>query len=195
MTKLVDSREYCSCSSCSITDTNVSLVAQTVKHLSAMKETQVWSLGWEDPLEKEMATHSSILPWKIPWTEELGRLQSMGSRRVRHGWSTSIFTSWYTAPQSKSHPALLLCVGLGYITALKPKSWFIDLLEIYVYTIKPFIFYSFKKKTIVVWWHIEQSVFHIYSLMSLDIIYSSKINTTTYAINLSITFKSLFVAH
>ena len=58
-------------------------MAQTVKHLSAMQETQVRSLGWEDPLEKEMATHSSILAWKIPWTEEPGRLQSMGSQRIR----------------------------------------------------------------------------------------------------------------
>ena len=55
-----------------------------VKRLPAMWETQVPSLGWEDTLEKEMATHSSILAWKIPWTEEPGRLQSMGSQRVRH---------------------------------------------------------------------------------------------------------------
>jgi len=49
-----------------------------------MQEAQVLSLGWEDPLEKEMATHSSILPWEIPWTEELGGLQSRGHKRVRH---------------------------------------------------------------------------------------------------------------
>ena len=55
-----------------------SLVAQTVKHLPTMQETQVQSLGREDPLEKEMATHSSTLAWKIPWTEKPGRLQSMG---------------------------------------------------------------------------------------------------------------------
>ena len=61
-----------------------SLVAQTVKHLPAMWETWVQSLGWEDPLEKEMATHSSTLAWKIPRTEESGRLQSMGSQRVGH---------------------------------------------------------------------------------------------------------------
>ena len=61
-----------------------SLVAQMVKHLPAMRETQVRFLGWEDPLEKEMATHSSVLAWKIPWTEEPGRLQSMGLQRVRH---------------------------------------------------------------------------------------------------------------
>ena len=55
------------------------LVAQMVKCLPTMRETQVRSLGWEDPLEKEMATHSSILAWKIPWTEECGSLQSMES--------------------------------------------------------------------------------------------------------------------
>ena len=55
-----------------------------VKHLPKMQETQVLSLGWEDPLEKEMATHSSTLAWKILWTEEPGRLQSMGSQRVGH---------------------------------------------------------------------------------------------------------------
>ena len=54
-------------------------MAQTVKHLSAVRETWVRSLGWEDPLQKEMATHSSTLAWKIPWMEEPGRLQSMGS--------------------------------------------------------------------------------------------------------------------
>ena len=59
-----------------------SLVAQTVKHLPAMCETQVRSLGWEYPLEKEMASHSSILAWKIPWTEEPGGLQSVGLLRV-----------------------------------------------------------------------------------------------------------------
>ena len=61
-----------------------SLVAQMVKHLPTMWEIQVRSLGWEDPLEKEMATHSSTLAWKIPWTEECGRLQSVGSQSVRH---------------------------------------------------------------------------------------------------------------
>ena len=55
-----------------------SLVAQMVKHLPTMQETQVQSLGQKDPLEKEMATHSSTLAWKIPWTEEPGRLQSIG---------------------------------------------------------------------------------------------------------------------
>ena len=60
------------------------LVAQTVKNLPAVRETQVQSLRWEDPLEKEMTTHSSILIWEIPWTEEPGGLQSMGLQRVGH---------------------------------------------------------------------------------------------------------------
>ena len=64
--------------------TRTSLVAQTVKCLPTVRETQVRSLGQEDLLEKEMATHSSTLAWKIPWTEERGRLQSMGSQRVGH---------------------------------------------------------------------------------------------------------------
>ena len=61
-----------------------------VKHLSTMWETRVQSLGREDLLEKEMATHSSILAWKIPWAEKPGRLQSMGSQRVGHDWATSL---------------------------------------------------------------------------------------------------------
>ena len=72
-----------------------SLVAQMVKHLPTMWETRVWSLGWEDPLEKEMATYSSILAWKIPWTEELGWLLSMESKRVGHNWVTSLSLSLY----------------------------------------------------------------------------------------------------
>ena len=61
-----------------------SLMAQTVKNLPAMQDTWVQSLAWEDPLEKGKATHSSILAWRIPWTKEPGRLQSIGSQRVRH---------------------------------------------------------------------------------------------------------------
>ena len=64
------------------------LVVQTVKNLPAMQETQVWSLGQEDPLEREMATHSSILACKIPWMEEPGGLQFMGSQKVGHDLMT-----------------------------------------------------------------------------------------------------------
>ena len=59
-------------------------MAQTVKNPPTMRETWIQSLGWEDPLEKGMATRSSVLAWRIPWTKEPGGLQSMGSQRVRH---------------------------------------------------------------------------------------------------------------
>ena len=68
-----------------------SLVAQTVKRLSTMQETWVWSLGREDPLEKEMAIHSSTIAWKIPWTDEPDKLQSTGLQRVGHDWATSLY--------------------------------------------------------------------------------------------------------
>ena len=71
----------------------VFLLPQMVKNLPAMQETWVQSLGWEDPLEKEMATHYSILAWRIPWTEEPGRLQYMGSQRVGQDWATSLLLS------------------------------------------------------------------------------------------------------
>ena len=67
-------------------------MAQTVKNLPAMQESWVWSLGQEDPLEKRMATHSSTLVWRIPWTEELGRLHFIGSQRVRHDRSDLGYT-------------------------------------------------------------------------------------------------------
>ena len=66
-----------------------SLMVQTVGNLPAMQESRVWSLGPENPLEKETATHSSILAWEIPWTEEPDRLQSMELQRVRHNWETN----------------------------------------------------------------------------------------------------------
>ena len=68
------------------------LVTQTVKNPPAIQETQVWSLGQEDPLEKGITTHSSILAWRIPWTEEPGGLQSMRLQRVRHSWVINTFT-------------------------------------------------------------------------------------------------------
>ena len=67
-----------------ILNKGASLLAQMVENSPTIQETRVRSLGWEDPLEKGMATHSSILAWRIPWTEEPGGLQSMGSQRVRH---------------------------------------------------------------------------------------------------------------
>ena len=69
-----------------------SLVTQTVKNPPAVQKIWVQSLGQEEPLEKGMATHSSFLAWRIPWTEEPGGLQFLGSQRVRHNWATDTFT-------------------------------------------------------------------------------------------------------
>ena len=90
-----------------------SLVAQTVKNLPAMQEIQVRSLGWEDPLEKGMATHSSILAWEIPLTEEPGGLQSMGLQRVGHNWVTNthayVWLIHFAAPHCKQGIVKQLC--------------------------------------------------------------------------------------
>ena len=67
------------------------LVAQLVKNLPAVQETWVWYLSWEDPLEKEVATHSNILAWEISWTEEPGGLHSLGSQRDGHDWATNTY--------------------------------------------------------------------------------------------------------
>ena len=89
-----------------------SLVAQMVKRLPAMWETRVWSLCWEDLLEKEMATHSSILAWRIPRMEEHGRLQSMGSQRVGHNRATSL--SLCARSSLLSMDFSLLCFSYGW---------------------------------------------------------------------------------
>ena len=95
-----------------------SLVAQMVKHLPAMPitwETRVQSLGQEDLLEKEMATHSSILAWKIPWMVEPSRLQSMGSQRVGHDWATLLLSLYRS---------LSAYVDEGYCLDAKTERYF-----------------------------------------------------------------------
>ena len=111
-----------------------SLVAQIVKHLPTMQETRVRSLGWEDPLEKDMATHSSILAWRIPWTEETGRLLSVGSQRVRHDWAAdTLILGWPCSTRLSRHPGphdLSSLLSLGHRSCwhwprnLRPRSWF-----------------------------------------------------------------------
>ena len=87
-----------------------------------MWETWVQSLGWEDPLEKEMATHSSTLAWKIPWTEEPGRLQSMGSQRVWHDWVTSLSFFFFLLQMSRWRPSGPS--GKFQLTGVSdPKDW------------------------------------------------------------------------
>ena len=91
-----------------------SLVAQMVKNLPALQETRVWSLGGEDPLEKGMAAHSSILVWRIPWTEEPGRLQSMGSQRIGHGWVTNTGKLYFNILYLKNQVQLLCMSSRGW---------------------------------------------------------------------------------
>ena len=100
-----------------------SLVAWMIKNLPVMWETRVWSLGGEDPLEKEIATHSSILAWRTPWTEEPGGLQSMGSRRVRHNWATNT-QLLYGVFRSHKNILILTLVMVGVII-LKTIVWYI----------------------------------------------------------------------
>ena len=92
----------------------VSLVSQTVNNLPAMWETLVWPLGREDPLQKEIITHFSILAWRIPWREELGGLQSMGSQRVGHDWATEL--NWYVKE-------VCVCVQLLSCVQLFATPW------------------------------------------------------------------------
>ena len=99
-----------------------SLVAQMVKNLPPMRETCVWSLGWEDPLEEGMATHCSILFWRIPMVEEPGSLQSIGSQRVRQDWVTkhSTFQGIFPTQGSNPHPLHWQAGSLPVVLPGKP---------------------------------------------------------------------------
>ena len=105
-----------------------------------MQETQVRSLGQEDPLEEEMTTHSSFLAWRIPWTEEPGRLQSMGSQRVGHSKGTkqeasALLGSW---PPPASNPAIAHC--LPHIMLLpSQRQWITNLKSVYTMSPPPLL--------------------------------------------------------
>ena len=114
------------------------LLAQTIRNLPAMQETWVWSLEWEDPLDKGMASHSSILAWEIPWTEKLCRLQSMGWQRVRQNWATKALTQLKWGDQKgvlscpviiaethrkKKDSSFLARLSLGVFTVALPTSF------------------------------------------------------------------------
>ena len=94
---------YITESLCRMPETRASLVAQLVKNLPAMQETWVQSLSWEDPLEKEVATHSSALTWRIPGTEEPGGLQSMGSQTVGDDCATKFHFHFHRHYKSPSN--------------------------------------------------------------------------------------------
>ena len=105
-----------------------SWVAQMVKRLLTMQETQVRSLGREDPLEKEVAAHSSTLAWKIPWTEESGRLQSMGSQRVGHDWATSLSLSLDRPAWEGSNLGILINFQISVNLSCQIKNWCLEIL-------------------------------------------------------------------
>ena len=100
-----------------------SLVAQMVKNLPAMQETLVQSPGWEDPLEMEMATHSSILAWRIPWTEKPARLHSMGLQRVGRDSATNTISSLRAPDPSLLGPPNFLSTCLGIDSLIPPFSF------------------------------------------------------------------------
>ena len=96
-----------------------------VKNLPAMQETRVRSLGQENPLEKGMETHSSILAWGIPWTEEPGGLQSMGSQKVGHDWVTNFhfhFVFQWTQGETSSEDRLACFLGSGMVASSIPMK-------------------------------------------------------------------------
>ena len=112
-----------------------SLVAQRLKHLPPMRETWVRSLGQEDPLEKEMAIHSSILAWRIPWMEKPSRLQSTGLQRVGHNWATSSYLCPLppvslilnlTSPPAIKHQPAAGGWHLPLFVSLERRSWLLS---------------------------------------------------------------------
>ena len=111
------------------TGVSSSLVAQRLKRLPAIRETWVRSLGWEDPLEKEMATYSSILAWKIPWAEKPGRLQSIESKEVRHDWASNIsLYNWLLNILKFYHS--IYCIT--FIVYVSPKQISLSYILIYI---------------------------------------------------------------
>ena len=103
-----------------------SLVTQMVKNLPAIRDTWARSLGWGDPLEKEMSTHSGILAWGIPWTEEPGGLQSMGLQRVGRDWVTNTFLTQKVAPNTLLVFLLRYLRGLSVSNLSVSRCWYPD---------------------------------------------------------------------
>ena len=101
-------------------------LAQMAKRLPAMRETWVLSLGWEDPLEKEMTTHSNTVAWKIPWIEDPGRLQSMWLQRVRHDWATSLSSFFFHESPPRSTSPDMITLSLLFPSHLTPCGSFLQ---------------------------------------------------------------------
>ena len=124
-----------------------SLVAQMRKNLAAMWEPWIWSLDWENPLEKGVATHSSTLAWRIPWTEEPGWLQSMGSQRVGHDWVTFTHSAFFMV--QLSHPYMTT----GKTKALTIRTFVSKVMSLLFNTLSGFLiaFLSRSKSLLVSW--------------------------------------------
>ena len=141
-------------------------VAQMVENMPAMQETWVWSLGLEDSLEKEMATHSSILAWRIPWTEGPGGLQSMGLQRVGHDWATNTYTCTFTVLFLDFWDRILdhWLYLLTYLT-----HYFFLHLEVYIVIIfiLPEVFSLAFSLVYAFWWQISLSICLKMSLFKL----------------------------
>ena len=106
---------------CKHWDKEAFLAAQTVKNLPAMQETWVQPLGREDPLEKKMATHFSVLAWNIPWTEKPGGLQSIGWHRVGHNWSDLTSSMWFLPPAMYTPPLITATVIMHFIYSTRKE--------------------------------------------------------------------------
>ena len=115
-----------------------------VENLPALWETWVWSLGWEDPLEKGMATHSNTLAWRTPWTEEPSGLQSMGSQRIRHGYFLYLLSNWASSGLNSSS-AKLHVFRLSSVLGNGATKWkemqFSSTLFFLIPQSKPYLFY------------------------------------------------------
>ena len=98
-------------------------MAHLIKNLSALWENWVWSLGWDDPLQKGMATHSSILAWKIPWTEEHGKLHFMEWQRHQHDWVTNTLHSHQLCTRVFTFPHLYWCLGNPDTNCCTSEVW------------------------------------------------------------------------
>ena len=133
-------------------NSSLSLVAQIVKRLPAMRETQVRSQGQENPLEKKMSTHCSTLAWKIPWTEEPGGLQSMGSQRVGLDWAISFP---FFPPPSPAHTEVKITRQQNSVT---PVDLCVPLRCLHPTTSRGFTHFHFRDgrgwipRTLGVWW-------------------------------------------
>ena len=116
------------------------VVAQMVKRLPTIQETWVQSLGWEDPLEKEMATHPSTLAWRIPWTEEPGRLQSLGSQRVGRDWATERHITSHVLHMSVHNPE---SKTQSFLVKYQVGSMILNVWKKYLFTDAIWVEYSF----------------------------------------------------